>query len=1557
MAQIGETRRATGPQGPFSMDFQSVGRLKEGGRRKRRPVLRVCIFTTIPKGLYSGGRYLSLILAYALRRAGAEVTYVTNNLPLFDADFAAYEDGFPLRKVVSPTFEVPEDVAADWVVVIPTGSFDDTFYDAALGKAEAWGARVALLSFETPNWFNRVSPYARSAMPTESWRKVVARGGAVITIAREGIEPARRFFGEDRKDLVFDYWHPAINDLAAAQARANPDGCRRITAFVRTEDRHKGAHDLLNLDPTLMAGQTLSLVFGRGVNRPYVDALARHFGGTGSTRIELYDRISDLEKFDLLASSKMLLFPSYFEGYGYPPVEAGWMDVPSVAYDLPLLHETVADTACYAPPGDVAAFGRGIAHLLASPRAPGAVRGGLVIAPDTLNAGRAFLASLERAADRVTPMLAVARPAAAVPQESPVATVRSRALSAALSGDLQIENLQASVKGRTVTLQGIVRGQWPARHLRFDLPDCQIPDVALTSEAEAGQAFRVQGYLSCWNTDKAEQTCEVLVVEPGGECALKTTLPVGASVQLLFERDARFPFPAASQAKTAPGVLLRCAAADLFRDPVLALSVAAMTQTLHELSVESTLLLTGTACVPTASDTDFLPLVDQVLWVEGDGEAEVDAALMAGGLVVQRSGAAAPMASELVQGWGLPGRQDGLEIYRSTESEDPAVPMDEVLEVAACTAARRSRIERQSANLLILSGAPSSVTDPMALCRLVDDLANRLPGLKVVMPERMIGDVASAPAALMSRIQPLSERMFAAEMASAACVARLALGPVGAEDPLLEALLSPSETLRCNLGDALADPVAVQAMADDLARQMTAMLRNPLTERLAWLRRDATAFAARRFLGSATSASAVAPLAFGVAPLLSREDSLCFTAPRYDAVAALVEGWDRIDEHGSLLDRPIGIVGFRIEPEIAETEIRLEILLRCKLAGTRYRLGLNGRTIATLSAGRMGVQSHAVTVKPSDWGAPETVQYLSLQVVPKDPEVGVETALLAIGVSSAQPEPLTWEAIAPTATQRAKTLRILPPEFVFRTDAMMGGCRLEAGFAGPEPMGTWTSSPAAVISFEDRLQSDALVVVEIEGDPFLSDLKPVQHVSLSAGETPLGHMILPSGTHQVGFALPAAQLRHGVDNLFLDCPDAHSPKDAGLSGDIRPLALLLRRLRVIQRFGVAEPLRVRQWMDASGAEPVTFSAAPGVLRLAGRGQAAGHFLQIGSCPALVPLQALPGDRWEAQLWLSAGQLREATNSIALALFRTPEHAGDALPLIEALEFRPAQEREAPAPRPVTLQFALGSLLEDPPRAGAGKMPSALLCDGADLTQDPTSGRWLGAGWGGVENGFAWNSADVASVNLCVGAAQEVTLAVLRSGAFVAGACKRQRQRVRLGTGPVIATLLRQSYDPMTHVIPIAARGLAPAPVVFEFEDSCSPRALGLSTDDRRLSMAFVGLKTEPLAPVKTNPKLGWSAMARSANMQLEVIGGHEAYGSVFALRGVGAAPAAVRLDTAPGIVFHPVALPDGGWRALVFGPKGVAAQRHALVACRPDPASPDGFAVAEQICSFEWPLR
>lgn len=316
-----------------------------------RSFMKVAIFSTNVAGIYSGGRYLSLIMGYSLARVGVEVDYYTNLVPTFNGDFEDLPEAQRVSVIASDTWPSHGDPSVDWVIVIPTGGVADEFYAAARNFARLSDAQIALLSFETSNWFNALLENGKSPLPWEGWASVVSDGGAVITIAKEGQFFAEPYYANLHPDapIVYDYWHPAINDFAVEKIDWEnvPVYPNRITCFVRVSDDHKGSAELLSFPDEFFRYKTLCLVFGRGINNDFVAALRAKTANAIGCSILAFDRVTDEEKLALLASSTALLFPSRFEGFGYPPVEAAYVGTPTIAYDLPVVRETIGSMGSF----------------------------------------------------------------------------------------------------------------------------------------------------------------------------------------------------------------------------------------------------------------------------------------------------------------------------------------------------------------------------------------------------------------------------------------------------------------------------------------------------------------------------------------------------------------------------------------------------------------------------------------------------------------------------------------------------------------------------------------------------------------------------------------------------------------------------------------------------------------------------------------------------------------------------------------------------------------------------------------------------------------------------------------------------------------------------------------------------------------------------------------------------------------------------------------------------------------------------------------------------------
>ncbi|HEX3540482.1 MAG TPA: glycosyltransferase family 1 protein [Acidimicrobiales bacterium] len=81
-------------------------------------------------------------------------------------------------------------------------------------------------------------------------------------------------------------------------------------------------------------------------------------------RIELLGRVDDARRDALLASASVLAYPSRYEGFGLPPLEAMTVGVPVVATTGGSLPEVLGDGALLVPPADPEALAAALATVL-----------------------------------------------------------------------------------------------------------------------------------------------------------------------------------------------------------------------------------------------------------------------------------------------------------------------------------------------------------------------------------------------------------------------------------------------------------------------------------------------------------------------------------------------------------------------------------------------------------------------------------------------------------------------------------------------------------------------------------------------------------------------------------------------------------------------------------------------------------------------------------------------------------------------------------------------------------------------------------------------------------------------------------------------------------------------------------------------------------------------------------------------------------------------------------------------------------------------------------------
>jgi glycosyltransferase involved in cell wall biosynthesis len=242
----------------------------------------------------------------------------------------------------------------------------ESYYSSATAFASSKRAHLVLLNFESPNWFNRLSPVQRDIKLWENWERVSRYCSLILSISEEGQKYALEYYTRVPPTARFNFSYPSINTFVADKILAKKiKKQKRIIIFSRFYlAAHKGCYNIPDIMCPAMRGYTFVIIIGTGAIPDDIYGEILEKAAQWGVKIETKSKLSDYEKFMEIRKAALLLFPSFFEGYGYPPVEALYVNTPCIAFELPVLRETCRDNLIYVPRGDWSAFKEKIADVL-----------------------------------------------------------------------------------------------------------------------------------------------------------------------------------------------------------------------------------------------------------------------------------------------------------------------------------------------------------------------------------------------------------------------------------------------------------------------------------------------------------------------------------------------------------------------------------------------------------------------------------------------------------------------------------------------------------------------------------------------------------------------------------------------------------------------------------------------------------------------------------------------------------------------------------------------------------------------------------------------------------------------------------------------------------------------------------------------------------------------------------------------------------------------------------------------------------------------------------------
>ena len=323
------------------------------------------------------GVYAVELLRALARRGGLDLTvWYQPELPLPDAHVPA---GVARRAFPRLALPMRDRVATHTTVsAAVNASRHDVFHFLAHGDAPFLGGqRVVvtvhdlILEVMAGAYNGGGSPGYRVSRALE--RSAVVRAAAVITdsaVTREDVM-ARYGLPAGRVHVAHLGLHPrfAPQPPKVITALCERLGlCRPYVLYLGGIDARKDVPGLLRAWSAVreIPGEPMELVIAGRVQGasdfPALAAVARELDVEASVRYPGHVPDEDLPA--LYAGARVFAFPSRYEGFGFPPLEAMACGTPVVSTDGGSLREVLGDAALVVPAGDHDAFTRALARAL-----------------------------------------------------------------------------------------------------------------------------------------------------------------------------------------------------------------------------------------------------------------------------------------------------------------------------------------------------------------------------------------------------------------------------------------------------------------------------------------------------------------------------------------------------------------------------------------------------------------------------------------------------------------------------------------------------------------------------------------------------------------------------------------------------------------------------------------------------------------------------------------------------------------------------------------------------------------------------------------------------------------------------------------------------------------------------------------------------------------------------------------------------------------------------------------------------------------------------------------
>lgn len=343
--------------------------------------MNIVVLVDLAKASFGGGVYSMFKFGEALSRIGHYVYIYWINVPeffnkQFEIDKLRIEKRFAFKQHFTGSYRIDGliEMFYDYFDIDKFLNKNKNVIDWIIGhqtrtaiKAIKFGRKYDIAAanfvFETPHWlssggFEEWNKKWKNPAVKKNWRDFKR------SLEMSNVVFPNSYFTKKETEVwlnhaISDPIYPGVDSLPDLGIPLLHSPQNDHIIYVGRLKKHKNVSEIIQALSELNQPQKL-IICGEGPERKKLTRLAKKL----KVNCEFKGTVTETEKWKLIFKSKFMIFPSSFEGFGMPPMEALACGIPCICSDIPIFHEVYEDKVEYFEEHNIGHLAKKISSLL-----------------------------------------------------------------------------------------------------------------------------------------------------------------------------------------------------------------------------------------------------------------------------------------------------------------------------------------------------------------------------------------------------------------------------------------------------------------------------------------------------------------------------------------------------------------------------------------------------------------------------------------------------------------------------------------------------------------------------------------------------------------------------------------------------------------------------------------------------------------------------------------------------------------------------------------------------------------------------------------------------------------------------------------------------------------------------------------------------------------------------------------------------------------------------------------------------------------------------------------